>query len=56
MNTQVKYYLRLYRKNNGKFIREVPCKNQYSAERQCAFYNEVTTNIRAEIHAIEVKK
>ena len=56
MDTKVKYYLRLYYKNNGEFIREVSCKTQYSAERQCAFYNEVTTNIRAEIKVIEVRK
>ena len=55
MDTKVKYYLRLYYKDNGEFIREIPCKNHYIAERQCAFYNEVTTNLKAEIRVEEIK-
>lgn len=51
---KIKYYLRLY-KSNGELIRDIPCKNRYEAERQMGFYNS-TSNIKADIYSIEVKK
>lgn len=56
MDIKVKYFVRLFRKSNGEFIKEVPVKNEYRAERMMAFYNEVTTNIRARVKVVEVKK
>ena len=56
MSTQIKYYLRLFYKNNGEFIREIPIKNEYIAERQMTFYNDLTSNIRAEIYKVEITK
>jgi hypothetical protein len=53
---KIKYYLRLFYKSNGEFIREFPVKNEYIAESQMAFYNDVTSNIRAEILKVEVEK
>ena len=49
---KIKYYLRLY-KSNGEFIRDIPCKNEYEANRQMDFYNS-TSNIKADIYSIEV--
>ena len=52
---KIKYYLRLFYKNNSEFIREIPMKNEYEAERQMAFYNS-TINIKAEMVSVEVAK
>lgn len=51
-----KYYIVLYSKITGDFVREYPVKNQNIAESQMAFYNDVTSNIRAEIKVVEVKR
>ena len=52
---KTKYFLRLYYKNNGEFIREIPMKNEYEVERQMAFYNS-SINIKSEMVSVEVEK
>ena len=54
-NMKIKYFLKLYYKSNGAFIREIPMKNEYEAERQMAFYNS-SINIKVEMVSVEVEK
>ena len=50
-----KYYIVLYNKTTREFLREYPIKNQNIAESQKAFYNNMTTNLKATIRVEEIK-
>ena len=52
---KLKYYVVLYNKITGNFIREYPVKNEYEAERQCGCYNDMTVNLKATVRIEEIK-
>ena len=50
---KLKYYVVLYNKITGDFIRKYPVKSEYLAERHRGYYNDMTINLKAKI---EVEK